>query len=131
MDFDVEDIPGIVKALTVYRVIAWVVGVFLVVLMLVGMPLKYLGGDQYGPLGSQVVTYVGIAHGWLYMGLLIAAYNVGRLVKWPWVRLILIALGGTVPFMSFVAEHFATRDVRGRLFAVREASGWTAAPGRA
>lgn len=126
MDFDVEDIPGINKALTIYRVIAWVVGVFLVVLMLIGMPLKYFGGDQYGPLGSQIVMYVGIAHGWLYMGLLIAAYNLARQVKWPWTRLLLIALGGTVPFMSFVAEHFATKDVRARIFAVREAGGWVA-----
>lgn len=125
MDFDVEDIPGINKALTIYRVIAWVVGVFLVLLMLVAMPLKYLGGDEWGPLGSQLTMYIGVAHGWLYMGLLIAAYNLGRQVKWPWVRLLLIALGGTVPFMSFVAEHFATKDVRNRLFAVREASSWT------
>ena len=124
MDFDVDEIPGIEKALLVYRIIAYVVGVFLVVLMLVGMPLKYFGGDEWGPLGAQVVMYVGVAHGWLYMGLLIAAYNVGRLVSWPWVRLILIALGGTVPFMSFVAEHYATKDVRARLFAVREASTW-------
>lgn len=131
LDFDPEDIPGINKALLIYRTIAWIVGVFLVVLMLVGMPLKYLGGDQFGPLGSQITMYVGIAHGWLYMGLLIAAYNVSRQVKWPWSRLLLIALGGTVPFMSFVAEHFATKDVRARIFAVREAASWTPASGPA
>lgn len=127
MDFDVDDIPSVLKALTIYRVIAYVVGVFLVVLMLIGMPLKYFGGDQYGPLGTQIVMYVGVLHGWLYMGLLIAAYNLGRKVNWPWVRLLLIALGGTVPFMSFVAEHFATKDVRHRIFAVREASSWVPA----
>lgn len=127
MDFDVEDIPGIRKALTFYRVMAWIVGVFLIVLTLVGMPLKYVGGDQWGPLGSQIVTVVGVAHGWLYMILLISAYNLGRKVSWPWVRLLLIALGGTVPFMSFVAEHFATKDVRARIFAVRESSQWTQA----
>lgn len=125
LGFDVEEIPSINKALLAYRVIAYVVGVLLVVLMLVAMPLKYFGGDQWGPLGSTMTMYIGIAHGWLYMALLIAAYNLGRLVKWPWVRLLLIALGGTVPFMSFVAEHFATKDVRARLFAVREAGGWT------
>lgn len=125
MDFDVEDIPGINKALTIYRVIAWVVGVFLVLLMLVAMPLKYFGGDEWGPLGSQLTMYIGVAHGWLYMGLLISAYNLSRQVNWPWGRLLLIALGGTVPFMSFVAEHYATKDVRNRVFAVREASQWT------
>ena len=29
--------------------------------------------------------------------------------------LILIALAGTVPFLSFVAEHFATKNVRERI----------------
>lgn len=118
MDFDVEDIPGIRSALTFYRVMAWIVGVLLVVLVLVGMPLKYLGGNDV------VVVVTGVPHGWLYMVLLISAYNLGRRVQWPWTRLILIALGGTVPFMSFVAEHYATKDVRNRVFAVTEASGW-------
>jgi hypothetical protein len=34
--------------------------------------------------------------------------------------LILIALAGTVPFLSFVAEHYATRDVRAKLAAFPE-----------
>ena len=33
---------------------------------------------------------------------------------------LLIALGGTVPFMSFVAEYYATKDVKHRLAAVQE-----------
>ena len=67
-----------------------------------------------------VVTVVGSPHGWLYMILLITAYDLGRRVKWPWMRLLLIALGGTVPFMSFVAEYYATKDVKHRLAAVQE-----------
>lgn len=46
--------------------------------------------------------------------------DLGRRVKWPWMRLLLIALGGTVPFMSFVAEYYATKDVKHRLAAVQE-----------
>ena len=107
-----EDVPGIRGALTRYRVMAWIVGVLLVVLVLVGMPLKYFGDND------AVVVATGVPHGWLYMVLLITAYDLGRRVKWPWLRLILIALGGTVPFMSFVAEHYATKDVRQRLAAV-------------
>lgn len=110
-----EDVPGIRGALVRYRVMAWIVGVLLVVLVLVGMPLKYLADN------GTVVTWTGIPHGWLYMVLLITAYDLGRRVKWPWLRLLLIALGGTVPFMSFVAEHYATKDVRARLAAVSQA----------
>lgn len=107
--FERDEIPGVQKALLFYRVMAWVVGVLLVALMLVAMPLKYLGGVP-GP-----VTYIGIAHGWLYPVLLIAAYNLYRRSGWAWQWLLAIALAGTVPFLSFVAEHFATRDVRRRL----------------
>ncbi|TBT83565.1 DUF3817 domain-containing protein [Propioniciclava sinopodophylli] len=113
---DVEELPGIRGALLRYRVMAWVVGVLLVVLVVVGMPLKYLGGND------AVVIATGVPHGWLYMVLLITAYDLGRRVRWPWLRLILIAAAGTVPFLSFVAEHYATQDVRARIGTVRETS---------
>ena len=103
------------NALTRYRVMAYVVGTLLIVLVCVGMPLKYWGHND------SVVTVAGIAHGWLYMILLITAVDLGRRARWSWWRLLLIALAGTVPFMSFVAERSATRDVRGKL--EREAAG--------
>ena len=106
---ELEEVPGIKGALLRYRVMAWVVGILLVVLVVVGMPLKYLGDNDI------VVVYTGVPHGWLYMVLLITAYDLGRRVKWPWLRLLLIAAAGTVPFLSFVAEHYATRDVRTRM----------------
>ena len=98
-------------ALIRYRVMAWVVGCLLVVLVCVGLPLKYLGGND------TVVTWTGIPHGWLYMILIITAFDLGRRARWGWGRVILIALAGTVPFLSFVAEHYATRDVRAKLAA--------------
>lgn len=112
MDFEIDEIPGIQAALKRYRVMAWIVGVLLAVLVLVGMPLKYIFDI------GIVVTVTGVPHGWLYMILLLTAYDVGRRVKWPWSWLILIALGGTVPFASFVAEHFATKDVHKRIATV-------------
>ena len=96
-------------ALIRYRVMAYVVGVLLVVLVCVGVPLKYLGDND------TVVTWTGIPHGWLYMILIITAFDLGRRARWGWGRVILIALAGTVPFLSFVAEHYATKDVRAKL----------------
>ena len=96
-------------ALLRYRVMAYVVGCLLVVLTLVGLPLKYIWHD------GRVVTWTGIPHGWLYMALLITAFDLGRRAKWGWKRLLLIALAGTVPFLSFVAERSATKNVREQL----------------
>ena len=63
----------------------------------------------------MVVTWTAIPHGYLYMVLLITAVDLGRRAKWSWTRLLLIALAGTVPFLSFVAERSATKDVRTKL----------------
>ena len=42
-----------------YRIMAWVVGTLLVVLVCVGLPLKYLGDNP------TVVTWTAIPHGYL------------------------------------------------------------------
>ncbi|QGF23302.1 DUF3817 domain-containing protein [Raineyella fluvialis] len=108
---DPQNRPAILAALTRYRVMAWVVGCLLVLLVCVAMPLKYVWHNP------TMVTYLGVAHGWLYMALLITAYDLGRRMHWPWRNLLLIALAGTVPFLSFVAERYATRNVRSTLAA--------------
>ncbi len=101
-------------ALIRYRFMAYLVGTLLIVLTCIGLPLKYLGGN------GSLVTVVGIAHGYLYMVLIITAIDLGRRARWTWKRLLLIALAGTVPFLSFVAERSATKDVRPKLVAAAQ-----------
>jgi integral membrane protein len=86
-------------ALTRYRIIAWVVGVGLLVLVLVGMPLKYIG-DQ-----DSVVAIVGPIHGFLFMVYIVLTFDLARRVKWPFGRMLLVMLAGTIPFLSFWAER--------------------------
>jgi integral membrane protein len=90
-------------ALTRYRIIAWIVGVFLVVLVLVGMPLKYLGDND------TVVAVIGPLHGFLYMIYLLFTFDLSRRARWPFGRMILVMLAGTIPFFSFWAERQVTR----------------------
>lgn len=111
-----EEVTAIRGALLRYRVMAYLVGTLLIVLVCVGVPLKYFADN------GAVVTWTGVPHGWLYMVLIITAYDLGRRVHWPWLRLILIALAGTIPFLSFVAEHYARTDVHARLAAAELAS---------
>ena len=86
-------------ALTRYRIIAWVVGVVLLVLVLVGMPLKYIG-DQ-----DSVVAVVGPIHGFLFMVYVVLTFDLARRVKWPFGRMLLVMLSGTIPFLSFWTER--------------------------
>lgn len=100
--------PAVGAALTRYRVIAYVVGVGLVVLVCVGVPLKYLADN------ASVVAVVGPAHGFLYIVYLLAVADLSLRVRWNPVKTVLVMLAGTIPFLSFVAERLVTREVRER-----------------
>jgi integral membrane protein len=89
-------------ALTRYRIIAWIVGVVLIVLVAVGMPLKYLADND------TVVATVGPIHGFLYMVYLVATFDLSRRAQWPLGRMLLVMLAGTIPFLSFWAERVVT-----------------------
>ena len=93
-------------ALTRFRIVAYVVGVVLIALVVVGMPLKY-GFDEPG-----LVAGIGPLHGFLYIGYLLVTFDLGRRAGWPFGRMVLIMLAGTVPFLSFYAERVATRWIR-------------------
>ena len=93
-------------ALLRYRVMAWVVGTLLVVLVCVGMPLKYFADEPHG------VTVLGIAHGYLYMLLLLSIGDLWRRRRFPLSVVVAVALAGTIPFLSFVAERKITHGIR-------------------
>jgi integral membrane protein len=103
-------------ALTRYRVMAYVVGVMLLVLVFVAVPVKYIGDDP------TLVQTVGPIHGFLYIVYLIVTIDLAFRMKWPLGRMLLIMLAGTVPFMSFVAERWVTRHARSKADAEAAAS---------
>ncbi len=94
------------SALTRYRVLAYVVGAILVVLFLVAMPLKYLAGRE------ALVEFIGPIHGFLYIVYLLAGAQLALKARWPWQRVLMIALAGIVPFLSFVLERRITAELR-------------------
>jgi integral membrane protein len=94
------------SALTRYRVMAYVVGVGLLVLVLVAMPLKYLADEPV------LVETVGPVHGFLYMVYLVTVLDLALRCRWSAKRAVLVMLAGTIPFLSFVAERRVTQLVR-------------------
>ena len=62
---------------------------------------------------QRIKTAVGlgwVAHGYLYLIYLAATLNLGIKLRWGLLRMLLVALAGTIPTLSFVAEHYVTRD---------------------
>ncbi|MCH1865680.1 DUF3817 domain-containing protein [Nocardioides sp. CFH 31398] len=116
-------------ALLRYRVMASVVGVLLVVLFFVSTPLSnFDGSSMWGfipvtpdwvtpgspvqEFGAHVSEILGVAHGWLYMIFLVCAFLLARRAGWDLPFTLVTLVMGTVPVLSFWAEHRATRRVR-------------------
>ena len=104
---------GLAGAFLRYRVMAFVTGVMLVLLVFVAMPIRYLG-HNHGP-----VAVIGTAHGFLFMVYLLTAFDLGVRMRWRWLKLGLVMVAGTVPFASFYAEHRAHAELRARAEASR------------
>ncbi|HEU0127842.1 MAG TPA: DUF3817 domain-containing protein [Pseudonocardiaceae bacterium] len=90
-----------------YRIFAYATGVMLLVLT-VSVVLHYGFGDER-------LTWSGPVHGYLYMGYLVSTVFVGTSMRWRLGRMVLVALAGTIPLMSFVAERHVTGVVRASL----------------
>ncbi|GGO11585.1 membrane protein [Microbispora rosea subsp. aerata] len=94
------------SALKFYRVMAYIVGVMLLVLC-VAMVVKYGFGND------TLVAVVGPIHGFLYMIYLVAAINLGLIkARWPVGYLLLVLISGTIPFLSFVMERSVNERAR-------------------
>jgi integral membrane protein len=114
------------SALLRYRVMANIVGVLLIVLVLVGLPLNELHHLNAGwfPVGTTAQTTgawisknLGVAHGWLYMVFLVTAFLLSRRARWDIAFTAITLICGTIPIVSFWAEHRATVRVREQLAA--------------
>jgi integral membrane protein len=94
-----------------YRVMAYVTGVVLAtatIWALIGY--LFLG---YGSEGGKPGLYsaMWVAHGWLYFIYLITAVDLSFRMRYSLPKTLGILIAGTIPFMSFVAEHFVRKDV--------------------
>ncbi|MEY4312778.1 MAG: hypothetical protein RLZZ319_287 [Actinomycetota bacterium] len=113
------------KAEKTFRVTAYITGTML--LLLSGeMILKYLLGVEIeagGPAGAialvptgsvvavNISTWILIVHGWLYVVYLFGSFQLWSAMRWPITHFPVLALGGVVPFLSFITERRVRRLV--------------------
>ena len=101
---------GVKSALLRYRIIAWIVGVVLVTLVISTWPLDHWGHHN-------LVVLFWTTHGYLFLVYLILAFDLSRRAKWKIWQTLLVLVAGTIPFMSFVMEHYATTWTRQKIAA--------------
>ena len=81
------------------RLIAFLEGVSLLVLLGVAMPLKYLAGQP------TAVRFVGMAHGLLFVLYVLLLIHVALQQRWSFGKTALALLASVVPFGTFWADR--------------------------
>jgi integral membrane protein len=89
-----------------YRLMAYIVGTGLVILVFIATPLK-LWAHHPG-----LAKYVGVAHGYLYLVYLLTVIELGFRYRLKPLWLLALVSAGFVPFVSFIAERKTTAHIR-------------------
>jgi integral membrane protein len=96
-------------ALTRYRVMAYVVGTMLIILVCIGVPLRYAANEP------GLVSIVGPLHGFLYIVYLVVAFDLARRGRFNLLELAAMVLSGLVPTLAFIVERRITRRAEERM----------------
>jgi integral membrane protein len=85
-----------------YRIMAYVTGTMLVVLVFLGIPLQLFAHIDV------IAKVVGTIHGVLYIVYLVVAFTMTRFmrIRTASVTTILVLLAGTIPILTFVVERW-------------------------
>jgi len=97
---------GLRRALLRYRVMTYIVGSALIILVFVGVPL------QVWAHFSLVAKVEGTIHGYLYLVYLFTAGDLARRARWKVGRIVAVVLSGFVPFLAFYVEHRVVVQMR-------------------
>ena len=95
-----------------YRVLAYVVGVMLIVGTL-GSAMKYLlpDGSALQELGDSMWP-VWVVHGWIYMVYVVVAFVLTQKARWSLPRFLLMMVAGLVPGLIFWVERRVADQLR-------------------
>jgi integral membrane protein len=87
------------KSTKLLKILSFIEGTSLLILLFVAMPLKYMAGDP------RMVKVVGMTHGLLFILLVIFIVLVGSAQKWSKSLLWLALISATLPFGMFVLDY--------------------------
>jgi integral membrane protein len=108
---EIKDTEAAHKALTFFKVMAFAVGIGL--LLLVAEIILHYG------FSNDALSWWPQPHGFIYIVYLVATANLGFKVGWSLGKMVLVMLAGVVPFLSFWAERKVAAEVEARLSLAR------------
>lgn len=104
---------------TLYRVLAYVTSVWLLLLTFAAMPAKYLIGESArfsvaaAPAGLEewfgddtpLMMLIAVPHGYIYMVFVLVVLWLSLNRRWSAPKTVGVMLSGTVPLVGFFVEH--------------------------
>ena len=85
-----------------FRVMALIAGVMSLLLWFVDLPVAYLFNNEDWKAKVEWIPFV---HGWVYALYLLTALQFSVKARWELRRVLWLALAGTLPVASFIAER--------------------------
>jgi integral membrane protein len=86
-----------------YRVMAYITGVLIIVVVFAGIPLQIWDHNTF------IVNDIGTIHGFLYMVYIVFASILASKLHMKPKPTVLLLLAGTVPAMTFIVERWMMR----------------------
>ena len=87
------------KTLTIFRIIAFLEGLSYILLLFVGVPLKYIGNDV------SVVKMLGMPHGILFVAYVALAILFKKEFSWTNNQFLIVLLAAIIPFGTFYIDR--------------------------
>ena len=86
------------KIITLFRIIAFLEGTSYLLLLFVGVPFKYLNGNDY------IVKLLGMPHGLLFVAYIFIAIYLGLNQDWSFRKKLIVLASSVIPFGTFYVE---------------------------
>lgn len=83
----------------IFRIVGFLEGISYILLMGVGMPLKYFSDDP------SWIKALGMPHGLLFVAYIILAYLIKDEQKWSFKEFGLVCLASVIPFGTFYVDR--------------------------
>ena len=87
------------KCQRLFKILSYIEGSSLLILLFVAMPLKYFAGDP------RFVSVVGMVHGLLFMALVLMIVLVGTAMRWSKGMFCFALVSSSVPFGMFALDY--------------------------
>ena len=82
-----------------FRIISYLEGISYLLLLFIGVPLKYFGGNEI------LVKTLGMPHGLLFIAYILLAFFIKPQFKWSNKDFLIILIASVVPFGTFYVDR--------------------------